>query len=394
MTQTPSSPLKLIHIITSLDMGGAEMMLYRLLKHIDRARFENQVVCMIPAGVVGEKIRVLGIPVISLGMRSGRPSPEALFKLVRLLQRDRPALLHTWMYHADLLGALAGPLTRTPIVWAIHHTSLNPAFDKIETIRIAHLNARLSHWIPRRVIVCSDEARNRHVNIGYAPDKFVTIPNGYDLDLFRPDPSARPSLRQELGLAQEVFLIGLVARFDPLKDHQNFTQAAGLFLNRHFQTHFLLCGKDISWENETLRSWINAAGPPSNFHLLGPRDDIPHIMNGLDINTLSSSSEAFPNVLGEAMACGVPCVATDVGDTAYLIGDTGIAVPPKDPQALAGGWERLLGMSPEEQHTLGERGRQRIQQHFSIEQIARRYEALYEQILEGKKTAYVRIRKE
>jgi glycosyltransferase involved in cell wall biosynthesis len=385
MTPTPQDSLKLMHIITSLDMGGAEMMLYRLLKQIDHARFENQVICMIPSGVVGDKIRALGIPVTSLKMRSGRPSLKALFKLIRLLQHERPALLHTWMYHADLLGSLAGSVTGTPIIWGIHNTSLDPNFVKIETIRIAHLNARLSNWIPRRVIVCSNDARNQHINIGYAPDKFVTIPNGYDLDLFLPDPSARLSLRQELGLDQEVFLIGLVARIDPLKDHKTFTEAAGLFLNRHPQAHFLLCGRDISWENETLRTWINAAGPQSNFHLLGQRDDIPHIMNGLDIHTLSSSGEAFPNVLGEAMACGVPCVATDVGDTAYLIGDTGITVPPKDPQALAGGWEQLLRMSAGERQTLGERARQRIQQYFSIAQITQRYEALYEQIMEGKK---------
>jgi len=131
--------------------------------------------------------------------------------------------------------------------------------------------------------------------------------------------------------------------------------------------------------------WIEPAGPSSIFHLLGQRDDIPHIMNGLDIHTLSSSGEAFSNVLGEAMACSVPRAATDIGDTTYLIGDTSITVPPKDPQALAGGWEQLLCISAEKRQTLGERARQRIQQYFSIAQITQRYEALYEKIMEGKK---------
>jgi glycosyltransferase involved in cell wall biosynthesis len=287
------------------------------------------------------------------------------------------------MYHADLLGALAGFITGTPVIWGIHNWSLDPAVVKSSTIKVVRTNAWLSKWIPRRIVICSDKTRAQHIEYKYAPGKFITIPNGFDLDDFQPDVSARSSFRKEIGLDQDVFLIGLVARFDPLKDHQTFSQAAGLFLKQHPQTHFLLCGKDISWDNRMLGMWLDAAGPRSNFHLLGQRDDIPSIMNGLDINTLSSMGEAFPSVLGEAMACGVPCVATSVGDTAYLIGDTGITVPSKDPQALAGGWERLLEMGAGERHGLGERARQRIEQNFSIEQIVRRYEELYEQVLEG-----------
>jgi glycosyltransferase involved in cell wall biosynthesis len=385
MAQLSGPPLKLIHIITSLELGGAEMMLYHLLNNIDRSRFENQVICMIPAGVVGEKIQALGFPVRSFNMVPPYPSLRAFSQLVELLHQEHPAVIHTWMYHADLMGGLAGVMTGIPVVWGIHNISLEPATVKIETIRVVHLNARLSHWIPRRIIVCSNEARSRHVNIGYTQNKFVTIPNGFDLNQFRPDATGRISIRHELGLEEDAFLIGLVARFDPLKDHQNFVQAANLLLMRHPQVHFLLCGKGISWENEKLGRWLKESGSPDNFHLLGPRSDIPHIMNSLDVNTLSSLGEAFPNVLGEAMACGVPCVATDVGDTAYLIGDTGIIVPPSNPQALAGGWEQLLSMNVAERKVLGERGRQRIQQNFNIALITQRYATLYEEVIEGKK---------
>lgn len=378
-----SGRIKLIHLITSLDIGGAEMMLFRLLQQIDHTRFENQVISLVSFGKVGEKIHALGFPVRSLGMAPARPSLRAFFELVRILRQERPSIIHTWMYHADLLGGLAGFLTGIPVIWSIHNWSLDPGLVKNNTIRVVHLNAWLSNWLPQRIVVCSDKARDQHYKIGYNPDKFITIPNGFDLDIFRPDDSARTSLRNELGLDPNIFLIGLVARFDPLKDHQTFAQAAGLFLSRHSQAHFLLCGRDISWENETLRMWIDAAGSRDKFHLLGQRDDIPYIMKGLDINTLSSSGEAFPSVLGEAMACGVPSVATQVGDTAYLIGDTGFIVPPKDPQALAGGWERIFSMSAVERRALGKQARQRIQQHFSITQIALRYEALYTQIVQG-----------
>jgi glycosyltransferase involved in cell wall biosynthesis len=387
MPRTFKYPLKLIHLITSLDMGGAEMMLYRLLRHIDRARFENQVICMISPGVVKEKIQALGIPVVSLDMQSGSPSLTALFQLVRLLQRERPAILHTWMYHADLLGALAASVIGTPVIWGIHNWSLDPTLVKSSTVRVVKTNAWLSKWIPKRIIICSDKTRDQHVKFNYAPDKFVTIPNGFDPENFQRDAAARSSFRKDLGLDPDIFLIGLVARFDPLKDHQTFSRAAGLFLQQHPQTHFLLCGKDISWENKKLSMWIEAAGPRTNFHLLGQQDNIPRLMNGLDINTLSSSGEAFPSVIGEAMACEVPCVATDVGDTAYLIGDTGITVPSKDPQQLSRGWERLLEMGTEKRHVLGEQARQRIEQHFSITQIVRRYETLYEKVVNGNKIA-------
>ena len=377
----PLGPMKLTHIITSLDMGGAEIMLYRLLEHIDRDRFENKVISLIPAGEVGDKIQALGIPVRSLGMRSRRPTVSALFRLWNLLRREPPALLQTWMYHADLLGGLAGLLTHIPVVWGIHNVSLDPMAIKRSTIRVVNLNSSFSSWLPRRIVSCSEAAYKIHVNIGYNPKKFVIIPNGINLSEFHPDPEARASLRRELGLFPDTFVIGLVARFDPLKDHLTFVEAARLCCLRHPQIHFLMCGKDISRENKALSGWIESAGIRENCHLLGSRDDIPHVMAGMDINTLSSIGEAFPNVLGEAMACGVPCVATDVGDSSLIIGDTGMVVPPKDPQALADAWERLLRLSAEERLTLGERARQRIQQLFNIVQITHRYEDLYEQIV-------------
>ena len=380
--QSNQDPIKLIHVITSLDLGGAEMMLFRLLSHIDRARFENQVVSLIPAGLVGDNIRALGIPVHSLRMQPGRPSMRAVFKLANLIRSERPALLHTWLYHADLVGGLAGLLTHTPVVWGIHNTSLDPRAVKSNTIKVAQFNARLSSWLPRKIITCSEAARRVHIGIGYSANKFVVIPNGFDLSVYQVDPAARSSLRKELVLPPDTVLIGLVARFDPLKDHQNFVQAARQFCFQHPQTHFLLCGEGISWRNEQLAGWIETAGIRANCHLLGRRDDIPHVMAGLDMLTLSSIGEAFPNTLGEAMACGVPCVATDVGDSSYIIGDTGMVVPPKDPQALADAWVGLLSLSVEERLALGERARQRIQQLFSIAQITRRYEDLYEQVVQ------------
>jgi glycosyltransferase involved in cell wall biosynthesis len=177
-------------------------------------------------------------------------------------------------------------------------------------------------------------------------------------------------------------MIGMVARFHPQKDFHNFIEAASIFSGKNRRAQFLLCGKDADWENTKLVNWLAENGLKDRFILTGQREDVPNILNGLDIFSLSSFSEAFPLTIGEAMACGVPCVATDVGDSAYLIGDTGIIVPPRDPRALSDGWEKILGMSIRERQALGERARRRIQQNFSIEQITQRYEMLYKQVSE------------
>jgi glycosyltransferase involved in cell wall biosynthesis len=358
--------LKVIYLITSLNMGGAEMMLYHLLKHIDRTRFDCSVVSLLPSGIVSGKIQALGIPVRSLGMRPGRISMGSFVILLKMLLREKPDLVHTWMYHADLMGGVAGFLTGVPVIWAIHNTSLDPAYVKSGTIRVARLNARLSPWIPKQVTVCSAEARTQHINLGYITEIFVTIPNGFDLEVFHPDVPAGLRIRKELDIDRDSFLIGLVARFDPLKDHKTFSEAAAIFFKCHPTAHFLLCGQDITWNNELLKEWISLAGPSANFHLLGPRGDIPEIMNSLDILTLSSSGEAFPNVIGE---------------TSLLVGDTGIIVPPRDPQALADGWEKLLSLNLEARQHLGIQARQRIEQNFDIVDITLRYQAIYEQMV-------------
>lgn len=372
--------MKIIHVITGLDMGGAETMLFRLLQHVDRTRFDNQVISLIHAGIVGDQIRTLDIPVSSLGMRSGRFSLRAIMRLTNFIRRERPDIIQTWMYHSDLMGGMAGFLTGTPVVWGIHNTALDPGLVKTNTIWVVNLNSRFSRWLPKQIITCSEAAKKVHQDIGYSSRKMVVIPNGFDLGVFKPDPAARISLRQELSLPPETHMIGLVARFDPLKDHHTFVRAAGHFHQVHPEAHFILCGEGVSDQNNAMNEWIESAGVRANCHLMGRRNDIPRIMAGLDINTLSSVGEAFPNVLGEAMACGIPCVTTDVGDAAEIIGDTGVVVPPKDPNALADGWDKLLILEPEQRSQLGERARQRIQQNYGIVQITRRYEDVYTKV--------------
>jgi glycosyltransferase involved in cell wall biosynthesis len=383
MSRSSPPPIKLVHIITGLDLGGAEVMLFRLLSHLDRKKFDPTVICLGRDGPIGKKIRSLDIPVFPLGLNPNRPNPFAWFKLLKIIRQIHPDILHTWMYHSDLVGGLAGFFLKVPVVWAIHNATTDPHGTRTRTLLVIRICALLSHLVPAKIISCSEKARQVHLQVGYAAKKFTIIPNGFDLSNYRPDLAAAQSLRLQWQVEPATVLIGMVARYDPLKDHVNFIHAARIYNQTNPQPHFILCGEGLTWENTSIQAEIDAAGLHSHFHLLGRRDDMPSVFSALTLHTLSSISEAFPNVLGEAMACGVPCVATDVGDSSFLIGDTGLIVPPKDPQALADAWERILNLSPEERFTLGERARQRIEHLFRIEQVALQYEDLYEQILEA-----------
>lgn len=374
--------IKLMHLITDLDTGGAEMMLYKLLFRMDRTAFEAEVISLTDTGPISEKIEALGVSVRALGMRRGMPNPVSVLRLALWLWRDRPLIIQTWMYHANLIGGLAAKLSGgIPVIWGIHNSTLDAKRSKWRTIWIARVCARFSRWLPARIVSCAEVSRQIHIALGYAPERMVVIPNGFDLATFRPDPAARLAVRQELGIATDASLIGLVGRFDPIKDHHNFVHAAGWLHARRPEVHFLLCGDAVTWENQQLVEWIKMAGIRDRCHLLGRQEDIPRLTAALDLASSSSYGESFPLVIGEAMACGVPCVVTDVGDSAQIVGDTGRVVPPKNPQALAEAWCELIEMEPTVRAQLGLAARHRVEEHFSLPAIVARYEKLYDELL-------------
>lgn len=374
--------IRVCHIITSLDTGGAEMMLFKLLSQHDRSRFAVHAISLLPMGEIGKRIAALEIPVCTLDMPRGVPSPAAVLRLKRWLREIQPDVVQTWMYHADLMGGLAARLAGyRNVLWNIRHSTFDPGTTKRTTLLTARLCARLSRRLPKRILCCSTVARESHTAIGYAGERFTVIPNGFDLQLFRPCPEARSEVRCELGLPTNAPLIGLVARWHPQKDHETFVRAAGNLHRSGLPAHFVLCGSGMDAENGDLNGWIAEEGLQSYFHLLGRRDDMPRLTAAFDLAASSSAfGEAFPNVLGEAMACGVPCAATDVGDSAFIVGDTGRIVRPRDPEALAKAWQEVLCMSGEERRELGARARCRVQAEFNLPEIVSRYENLYEEM--------------
>lgn len=380
-------PISILFLINSLGSGGAEAMLYRLLSKLDRTRFAPQVIALIDedSPIYVEKIQQLGIPVRSLGMHPGKPSPMALLQLTRWLRQDQPDIIQTWLYYADLAGGLAARLAGgIPVVWGIRHSDLSTEGNKPILLLTASICARLSRRFPHRIVCCSEASHRVHIALGYAPEKMVVIPNGYDIESFKPDPIARELLRNEQQIPQDAPVIGLVARFHVLKDHRNFVRAASLLHRDRPDVHFVLCGSGVTWENRELVTWIEEAGIRSRCHLLGLRDDIPKVTAAVDVASLSSFGEAFPNVVSEAMSCMVPCVVTNVGDAARIVGETGLVVPPKNSAALAEAWRKMLDLGPEGRSRLGMAARERVKEHFSLSQIVNRYQDLYEELLSSR----------
>ena len=372
--------IRVAHLITDLSTGGAELMLRRLLEKMDRNYFSNLVISLSDVGPVGQDILKLGIPVASLGMSPGRPSPASIWRLVRLLRHHRPQLLQTWLYHADLLGLVAAGLSGRPkVVWNLRCSNMDLTQYSQMTGLIVRACAALSP-LPYAVVANSEAGRRYHQSVGYRPRRWELIPNGFDLDRFRPDPSARGRLRAELGVPEDAPLIGLVARFDPMKDHRTFLEAAAVVHRRYEAVDFVLCGTRVDRGNVPLAQRVQALGLDSVTHLLGERYDVPNITAALDVACSSSITEGFPTAVGEAMACGVPCVVTDAGDSALLLGDGGIVVPPRDPAALAEALGELMQAGSAGRAELGRLGRERVERHYSLPAIVDRYERLYKEL--------------
>jgi glycosyltransferase involved in cell wall biosynthesis len=374
---TVDRPLSIIHIISNLDTGGAEMMLYRLLSILDRELFEPAVISLTGIGPVGKKIERLRIPVLALRMRRNSPNPWHLFRLARWCRRSRADIVQTWMYHADLLGLLAAKLTGTPkLVWTIRSADIPFNSYRPQTGLLAKLCSVLSS-VPDGIVANSHAGIRHHAGLGYPPRQMRLIPNGFDVECFRPDAASRFAVRRELGLREETLVIGLVARWDSLKDHSMFMEAASSISRTHEDTRFVLVGRNIEWETEQLAALIRAAGLQDRMILLGEREDIPRLTAAFDIACSSSITEGFPTTIGEAMACGVPCVVTDVGDAAAIVGDTGRVVPAGDGVAFAQACKELISLGPNGRRDLGARGRERIINRYALSTVVKMYEDLY-----------------
>lgn len=358
----------ILHITTSLHGGGAEAALYRLIIRDNAPDIEHIIISLREKGLYSKRLESAGHRVHHLDMPPGTISLKSMFKLIQLVRHYRPECVQTWMYHANILGGLAAYIAgRHRIYWSIHHATLDSERNKRSTLAIIRLGSFFARFIPRKIIYCSNSSAELHQSIGYPRKKRLTIPNGYEIDKFTPN--ARINSETKV-------VLGMVARYDPLKDHTNLFQALKIIDSYNIGFTCLLAGHGMTPENTKLCQNIENLGLMKRIQLLGEQEDIPEIMNSLDIHLLSSSAEAFPNVIAEAMACGTPCVSTDAGDSRTIIDRHGWIAPAKNPEKLAEAIMKAINEkenAPYKWNKRKEECRQHIVQNFTIEKMISAY---------------------
>nr|WP_256387449.1 glycosyltransferase [Pusillimonas sp. T2] len=376
----------ILFVTTTLGTGGAERMLLKILQRLDRERFEPVVVSLLDEGTTGQQISTLGIRVVCLRMDGPSRIAAAPFVLARLIRRYDFALIQGWMYHGNLLAWMGKflALSDAPLSFGIRQSLYGLARERVNTRWVIRANA----WLSGRAQGCVFNSRfslETHREFGFRGRNMQVIPNGFDLEAFAPRPREGAVLRANLASGSR-HVIGMIARFHPVKGHSDFLKAAVMVLKRFPDAKFLLAGTGVTYENTQLVRWIEELGLGQSVSLLGERSDVAELNSAFDISCLPSLAEAFPNVVGEAMACETPCVVTDVGDCAEIVGNAGRVAHPGDPESLAMSMLGLLESTPSERAALGRAARHRVVDHFDMTFIARRYQEYFSVLTEADET--------
>jgi len=366
-------PRRILHVITDLYLAGAETMLARLVAARPGIADETMVVSLLPDGFHVEPLRAAGATVVELDFRTPVGIVGGMLRLARLIATTRPEIVQGWMYHGDLAALLAlilsGRRRATRLAWNIRCSSLDFTRYSRQLRLVVKTCAKLSAW-PDLIIANSNAGIEAHRALGYRPRRAEVVANGIEVERYKPDPAARAAVRRELGIGDDAFVVAHVARLDPMKDHATLVRAMAELP----EVQALLAG--VGTENLPAQT---------NVHRLGRRTDVERLFAAADAVVSSSAfGEGFSNALAEGMACGLPPVATDVGDAAAIVGDTGLLIPPGDPDVLAN-TIRALSQEPHAQRS--ERGRQaraRIVENFSLERARHRFADLYATLLHDK----------
>ena len=374
--------ITVLHIITGLDTGGAEAMLLKLIES-HNTLVNSCLIVLSGRGALSQKIDQIKIPVLYLNLeRQKLPTMRAIRELIKFSKGCRPNLIQGWMYHGNLAASFVSLILKGKVglLWNIRQTLSEPSRETRMTNWIIRFGSFLSR-LPNTIIYNSQLSIQQHERLGYHKSKSLLIHNGFELENFRPSSKNRKQVRKELGIPESSFVIGHVARFHPMKNHEGMLRAARITLNHVPNVFFLFVGHKVNEENIELIRLVKSLKLETHVRLLGERSDVPKIMNTFDLFALSSAwGEGFPNVVGEAMASGVPCVVTDVGETRHVTGKYGTIVPPSDSAAFAEGILEKIRMKPEDMYLIRKKSRAHIERNFKIENIANQYLKVYKEM--------------
>lgn len=368
---------RILHITTGLNVGGAERFLHTLLTGELRHDFDNLVISLMDLGHYGPLLQAKGVEVHTLGMNPGKPSFRSLVTARKLVRSIRPDLIQGWMYHGNLMSELVAGKTKT--IWNIRQSLYDLGREKRGTQLVIRANRFLSRR-PSKIVYNSELSRDQHEQFGFS-DRSLVLSNGFSPEKWKPNPMARKELRRELGIPEEAPIVGYVGRYHPMKDIPVLLKACTEILDRDKKVHVVIVGRELTADNREIAPFFERM-QMDRVHLLGQRSDIPDVMPAFDLSCLTSRwGEGFPNVIGEAMLCGVPCVSTDVGDASRVIGSCGKIVPSANPTAFAEAVLELLNMPAFERTGLGSKARDRISGEFSLKNITDHYRTLYTALL-------------
>lgn len=369
--------MKILFLARSLGYGGAERQLVALARGLQGAGHTVTVALFYGGGPLEAELRESGVAVRSLDKRGRWDLLSFLSKLIRMVRAEQPDIVHSYLVEPNILSVLLKSVSSgTKVVWGIRASGRDlRRYERF--IQLAfRLQCLLSHYADL-IIANSHAGRTDHVACGFLAEKTVVVPNGIDTEQFRPDRDARRRIRAELGIGENEKVVGLVARLDPMKDHPTFLRAAALLAGDRADVRFLCVGNGPSEYRRELLSMADGLGLSDRVIWSPVRPDVAAVYNSLDV--LASSScwgEGFSNVIGEAMACGVPCVVTDAGDSAMIVGDTGVVVPPGDPESLGRGIRGLLDEEPASRTERAAAARARVTAEFSVARLVQRTEKL------------------
>lgn len=377
---------RVVHVINSLSSGGAENMLARIVRAADpRGLFEHLVLPLRAGGSVEQRVRDAGALLEPLGVDGTYDLLTAPVRLATRLKQARPDLVQGWLLQGNLASTIGAGLARlkAPVVWNVRWTLYDIESERRRTRALFWLSGRLARS-PARIIYNSELAVAQHAALGFPPERARVIPNGFDLARLRPDATARVAIRKELRIPRDAKVVGMLARYHPMKDHRTSLEAAARLIERGVDAIFVYAGLGADDSNAEIRDLVERLGLSERVRLLGERQDVPRLLASFDLHWMSSLAtgigEGFPNAIGEAMACGVACVATDSGEASRIIGPTGRIVPSRDPQALCDAAVELLA-DPNELRRMGRAARARIESEFSLAPIVDAYQAVYLDVL-------------
>lgn len=382
--------MKILHVIPDLKSGGAEIFLQDLLPALRRLGIDSGVISLRGYETIGRHLQAAGISVAALHASGYLSMALRLSRLKALVRRYQPDVIHGWLYHGNLAAYFAHrawPAAR--LVWSIRHSLVDPHHERTATRLVIRWGARLSRRADQ-IIYNAQASATQHAQAGYAAFKAEVIVNGVDTDKFRPQTEGRSRRRKTYGVGDGDLLIGMVGRYHSIKGQDVFVRAAKIVAARNTRVRFVMVGQGLDNGNTELIRLISVSELRDRFVLLGEREDIPGILATLDILVSASWGEGFPNAVAEAMACGVPCVATDVGAARELVADTGRVIRPGSEQTLAAAILELAGQPDENRGKLGAAARARAVSLYSRERCVSAYADMYRNLAASRTEATAR----